>query len=236
VTKMNDDNHAMMNDESFENLLRSARPAAPSNAEETFFKAGWAAAVQHLQASASEPSAALASAESSQANAANARRFGFGRWPSFSSGLAAGLAAGLMASMIWLRPTSEPSTESMVAAPTSSPTAQPVPGHPTMPRQVVSDLPSRSQERESSSLTSNNVLVWNGVEWLSQWLTTGADQPPIIVEPGRLTSRFVNTQQLNDSLRWTTFSNAASDVSPSQAPSDVIRNRPMQAELIEDLF
>ena len=235
---MNEDNNAISNNEAFENLLRTVRPAAPCNAEETFFQAGWAAALKQQELLGVEElcEQPLGKRLVLGMRPVQGKRPVLGSLSTFSSGLVAGLAAGLLAAVIWLRPidsgtNNEGVAKTKIAAPT-----QPAPGTQSTEQIVSSDKRSSRHSTELTPEKERNPFVWDSVAWLTQWATGSRDQPAISESPKRLTARFVDTKQLNDTLYWTPSRGDASAATGADSPSIILRYQPMQAESVQDLL
>ncbi len=229
---MNEDNNAISNNEAFENLLRTVRPASPCNTEETFFQAGWAAALKQQGLFGGEE----------QCEQPLGKRLVLGKqpvlgsWSTFSSGLAAGLAAGLLASVIWFRPIDSGTNNQGVASKKNAAPVQPAPRTQSTEPIVSSEKTSSRNSTELTSEKESNPFVWDSVAWLTQWATGARDQPAISDNPKRLTARFVDTKQLNDTLRLTPSRGDASASTGADSPSIILRYQPMQAESVQDLL
>jgi hypothetical protein len=235
---MNEDNNAMSNDEAFENLLRTVRPTSPCNAEETFFQAGWAAALkqQGLLGVEEQCEQPLGKRLVLGKQPVQDKRRVLGSWSTFSSGLAAGLAAGLLASVIWLRPVDSGTNNRGVASTKNAAPEQSTPRTQSTEQIVPSDKTSSRNSTELTSEKESSPFVWDSVAWLTQWATGARDQPAISDSPKRLTARFVDTKQFNDTLRWTPSRGDASASTKADSPSIILRYQPMQAESVQDLL
>ncbi len=229
---MNEDNNAISNNEAFESLLRTVRPASPCNAEETFFQAGWAAALkqQGLLAVVEQDEQPLGK------RLVMGNRLVMGGWSTFSSGLVAGLAAGLLAAVIWLRPIDSGANDQRVAEEKIGTPVQPSVGAQSMEQIVPSDKTSSRHATERKPQKESNPFAWDTVAWLTQLATGASDQPAISDSPKRLTARFVDTKQFNDTLRWTPSRGDASASTEADSPSIILRYQPMQAESVQDLL
>jgi hypothetical protein len=229
---MNEENNAVSNNEAFENLLRTVRPASPSNAEETFFEAGWAAALKQHGVLEVEKQCEHPLGKRLVQN----KRPAVVGWSTFSSGLAAGLAAGILASMIWLRPIDNGSNDERLPGTNITERAP----HITVPQsaeQIASSEQRGSRQTSEPTPEEKSALfVWDTISWLTHLTIGVSDLPAINQEPKKLTARFVDTKQLNDALRWTSLRGDASAPTGTDSPSVILKYQPMQADSIQDFL
>lgn len=88
-----------MNDQQFEQWLKSQTPASTASAETVFYRAGWNAALSHTQ-EVTETDSPTQIAAKVEASSHGERKLGWHR-SSFPAGIAAGLALGLVVGLSW---------------------------------------------------------------------------------------------------------------------------------------